>query len=331
MIYFRAMKGPSKNVTVIFILVVLIMIGIIAFSARKQYKENIYYSEDYPATLSAEQTNNIEELDSDGDGLFDWEEILRKTDPTNPDSDGDGTIDGTEVKEGRDPAVAGPDDAISTPDLEQLDPNNIPDIYEHYTDGTISAQLANNFYRNYFEYGGAANYATELEPALIATLIDGVDDITDLENKYSALELQTFFFNKEQVREYGNEFAEIQKSLLEQLGVLQNNSPESYLNSISTLYHNTSERLMDIEVPKSLSELHTEVANNFYKVGISISQINTEYQTDPIKSLFAIQNYNTALASQIEIYTTIANYFKDNDILFDEDEAGIFWSNILLI
>lgn len=44
-------------------------------------------------------------LDSDGDGLKDWEEQIYGTDPHNPDSDGDGTNDGDEIAQGRDPLV----------------------------------------------------------------------------------------------------------------------------------------------------------------------------------------------------------------------------------
>jgi hypothetical protein len=37
---------------------------------------------------------NDASLDSDGDGLTNWEEYLRGTDPLNPDTDGDGILDG---------------------------------------------------------------------------------------------------------------------------------------------------------------------------------------------------------------------------------------------
>jgi outer membrane protein OmpA-like peptidoglycan-associated protein len=41
-------------------------------------------------------------VDSDGDGLSDWDEVKSyRTDPTNPDSDGDGIIDGEEVSKYR--------------------------------------------------------------------------------------------------------------------------------------------------------------------------------------------------------------------------------------
>ena len=45
----------------------------------------------------------IEEADSDGDGLTDWEEGILGTDPYSPDTDRDGIPDGIEITNGSDP------------------------------------------------------------------------------------------------------------------------------------------------------------------------------------------------------------------------------------
>lgn len=67
-------------------------------------------------TDKGEKVSRIEvdasQIDSDRDGLKDWEEMLRGTNPQNPDSDGDGTSDGEEVAKGRNPLLAGPNDFI---------------------------------------------------------------------------------------------------------------------------------------------------------------------------------------------------------------------------
>ena len=46
-------------------------------------------------------------IDTDGDGLKNWEEALWHTDPNKSDTDGDGVPDGQEVKESRDPLAKG--------------------------------------------------------------------------------------------------------------------------------------------------------------------------------------------------------------------------------
>lgn len=47
------------------------------------------------------------DLDSDNDGLKNFEEYLYNTDPNNPDTDGDGYLDGNEVEHGYDPTIPG--------------------------------------------------------------------------------------------------------------------------------------------------------------------------------------------------------------------------------
>ncbi len=49
-------------------------------------------------------------LDSDNDGLKDWEETVYGTDPNKPDTDGDGTKDGDEIAQKRNPKKPGPED-----------------------------------------------------------------------------------------------------------------------------------------------------------------------------------------------------------------------------
>lgn len=72
--------------------------------------------------LDADGLLNIEEdelgtdknnPDSDGDGLFDREEVkIYLTNPLNPDSDGDGVSDGQEVRQGKDPNDPSPEASL---------------------------------------------------------------------------------------------------------------------------------------------------------------------------------------------------------------------------
>jgi len=91
---------PSKKFSLI-LLSIIVALGIIyGFSLFKK-----------PKTISLSNTKTENQasapaflnLDSDNDGLKDWEEALWKTDPQKADSDGDGTVDGEEVRLDRDP------------------------------------------------------------------------------------------------------------------------------------------------------------------------------------------------------------------------------------
>ncbi|MHB1316596.1 MAG: hypothetical protein ACYCZW_01930 [Minisyncoccota bacterium] len=81
-------------------------------------------------------------VDTDGDGLHDWEETLIGTDPKNPDTDGDGTSDGDEIKQNRDPRKTGPDDKNIIQNITQ----NKTDIY---TENTLTEQVSKDFFNRY--------------------------------------------------------------------------------------------------------------------------------------------------------------------------------------
>ena len=78
------------------------------------------------------------DLDRDGDGLGDIDEIQWQTDPLNPDTDGDGIQDGDEVNQGTDPQSSDSDrDGLN--DLDEFmygtDPNNPDTDGDGLTDG----------------------------------------------------------------------------------------------------------------------------------------------------------------------------------------------------
>lgn len=90
-----------------------------------------------PATPAASPAASPvpQDIDSDGDGLVNADEIAIGTDPDNPDTDGDGLTDGEEVELGTDPLVADTDeDGINDGDEVNVygtDPLNVD------TDGDI--------------------------------------------------------------------------------------------------------------------------------------------------------------------------------------------------
>jgi hypothetical protein len=101
-----------------------------------------------PASVDIEPPTYVQPFlsDTDGDGLYDTEEIARGTDPNNPDTDGDLLIDGAEVSIfGSDPTLGDTDGDLVSDSIEValgLDPteftahgedtdnDGIPDDYE---------------------------------------------------------------------------------------------------------------------------------------------------------------------------------------------------------
>lgn len=323
------MQRPSNTTTTFFLIVVLIVAGIIIFSARDSQKDkaNLETLTASPTILTLQRNTESSTIDTDGDGLADWEETLRFSDPKNPDTDGDGTLDGAEVAEGRDPTVAGPNDTLEEVFQNKLD--EFGPIYENYVQGSLTDQFATNFIQNYLQHNEDALYESDIEPQLINKLVTDVDNLTELPVVYSTADLETFPFDRELIHDYGNNFAIVQEKLINRLITLQNNtSPEIYLNNLSIIYIDTAEELSNVAVPYSLVELHMGVLNNFARVSKVFSTISKNDKIDPIRSLFAIKDYNESVVLQEEIYTIIKKYFDDNGIIFTTEETGNFWNNI---
>ena len=90
---------PSKKIQITILILIVLLCGFLAFfffdNERNETDENTFV--DVAAVTSDE--DNINTLDSDGDGAYDWqEELWPELDPNNPDSDGDGVLDGQYIR-----------------------------------------------------------------------------------------------------------------------------------------------------------------------------------------------------------------------------------------
>jgi len=111
---------PSKKFLIslgIAVLIVLVAI-LINYSGEKSYKAENNLS---PVTSLSSALADANNIDTDGDGLPDWQEVLYGTDPKKADTDGDGTNDGDEIKAGRDPLKANTAPTGQTPN-DYIDP-----------------------------------------------------------------------------------------------------------------------------------------------------------------------------------------------------------------
>ncbi len=152
---------PSNKLIIPFFLIGLSVLAVY-FSSARGGPTKIYDKQTASLQVQKEAVENPN-LDSDNDGLPDWQEILWKTDPRNPDTDGDKTTDGEEIKQKRNPLVKGPDDGIletmfggdNQNNSDSQMPNNFTEVIgqqflgqyllnEQASGGQISPEDANN-------------------------------------------------------------------------------------------------------------------------------------------------------------------------------------------
>ena len=93
---------PSRNFVIALVIAVLIILTVLLF----KYINNKNDNNTIITTSTSTSEKWVDNIDSDGDGLPDWQETLYGTDKNNADTDGDGTNDGQEIKDGRDPLKA---------------------------------------------------------------------------------------------------------------------------------------------------------------------------------------------------------------------------------
>jgi len=119
--------------------------------------------------------SGVIEIDTDEDGLKDWEETLWHSDPNKADTDNDGTKDGEEVLANRDPVKKGPNDQIiSKVTLTDNTDSNTSSAFKYEFDKSLGKNmtetLADNLTVNYlnakakgsFDSATAKSIATKL-------------------------------------------------------------------------------------------------------------------------------------------------------------------------
>ena len=106
------MKFILRKKIILIIGIILILIGAgIAFSKKGKVE----------VSLKEKENNSLpQNVDSDNDGLFDWQEVFYGTDPKNPDTDQDGILDGEEIKEKRNPLKKGDDSLVQSFDTSTV-------------------------------------------------------------------------------------------------------------------------------------------------------------------------------------------------------------------
>lgn len=311
---------PSKKIQALIIIVVGIFLAYLVstLNAGSWFaKETIQ-----PSTLALEAAvvSSVDaDLDTDRDGLKDWQETLWGTDKSNADSDADGAKDGDEIESGRDPKIAGPEDSleatrgISSESVTSFgasisaDPNN------------ISTSVSRDLFAKFMSLQSEGEITEEAQAELIADVISDIDP-GSIPPRYSIADVRIADTSKDSLRSYGNQVAVV----LDSLG--KNVTPQSSNDAALATYEEAVVKLKDIQVPATLGLTHLQVLNNF-NASYQMLILLAEYEKDPIKGLVALRSLQTNAAAGVELFKTIAIEFKNNDIIFSKTEAGYLWTN----
>ncbi len=156
---------------------------------------------------------------------------------------------------------------------------------------------------------------------------------------YTQEDLAVVASSPKTMKVYGNEFinavskhpaANISDTVIA-LGTAAEGADPSKLAALDTLqkeYRALAADLLLVPVPASLSPLHLKVVNNISLMADTYSNMKLVFK-DSLKGLAGLQLYQGLSDETARVFTSIAQQFAENGILFSKDEPGTAWGLFL--
>ena len=314
------MQLPSNKVGLVLIIVVLSVASTIFFT-KIGAPEKISDLQNVDLLVERKTDSTLKSGDADKDGLSDWEEELYSSDPNNSDTDADGTNDGEEIKLKRDPSIPGPNDPlITTKDLfdTTLDMSG-------FATGTVTDTLSIKLFTEYLNLKKEDQFTDEKQAELVANLAKETASTVQNQKHFVESDLNIISSSKETVKKYGDVFAEISVRYLIKMDSYKNLPESQYMPKIMQAYIDQANELAQIDVPDVAGDIHLEIINQTYAAG-ELLQMGLKEDTDPVQFTLAIAKYQASLEGDTGLYTTLAQYFVNNGIIFDSTTSINFWN-----
>lgn len=295
---------PSKKF-VKFIGAAVILGAVIWVGSRLLAREVNFKRADDALSLKDSKEDNFYTRDSDGDGIYDWEEGLWGTDPENKDSDGDGVTDGDEIKA----------DKKQIQDKNNLDDSTIP------SDKNLNQTEI--FARQLFSAASLAKQSGGLTSGSLDSFSKAFGKSVSeakIADVYNSSQIKLTDMN---AAAYKKEIAEIFKPYLDS-GISADNAiyrlssgdiaAENDIEKLSELYHDISNKLILSPAPYTMAGAHLSLANNTAK--LSIAMINMKnLGEDPVLATVGFNQYETYISEIEKALKTIGDYFKAGGII----------------
>ncbi len=249
------------------------------------------------------QNSIINEVDTDGDGLKDWEELIWKTDPNNPK-----THEGYEN-----------DSAYVSAQLALM--KNNPSVYAGMGPIETTEDLSKQLFEEYLLLKQTGNLTPDDIARLTQRIRLNIESSTDI-SFYSADKLKTFpSSDKQKLQKYADELSNTinQYTTLYMQQVQNSNiTNTTVLNEIvglgADIYLRLSESIMKMEVPIELASTHTQYANDLRKSSVSLDGLLSQSK-DPLQSIVGLQKHTDAQNSRQGTANTISNFLIQNGIM----------------
>ena len=277
-------------------------------------------------------SDDVADIDTDHDGLKDWEEVLWETDPKNPDTDHDGTPDGEEVRLGRNPLVKGPNDSLKEVSKNISTASSAPIVL------TPTDIVARDFFSKYLEAKQTGkDIDAKTQEEIIASVISR-QDLVQSAKAYSKEQLTISTKNDEaSLRAYGNAMGLIFKNTAtwkeSEIDIMQealNKNDEKRLEALDTNingYQSILNQSLKVVVPSKAVDVHLRYINAYSKIVTALTAMKNTFK-DPVSALILLGKYPDAITELHQSFIDARSFFTRNNITFDlKTETGIFFAN----
>jgi len=328
----------GKSHLAILPIAIVFAIGILLFVSAYSKKDAL---STFTLWGSKETSIESQNIDTDNDGLRDWEENLYKTDPLNPDTDADGYLDGEEINSGHNPAVKGPNDKQVFYPLPLGDKYNITNKIFTDFDSVLKSYIEqkDEYVRNHPEIASPEEYLSQTDQSTLnemfkRAILYNEQDWIDKADK--VLEQMPEIFNIEisdndihisdnndidSIKTYTNELIAYFNSddfLLKErnLSLLKDSATKNEFTEIDILIQITDDkiaRLVDLSIPSSWKEIH----KNALKIIIITRNIYVSvrgFEIDPIKTVVAADKFQSILSLWDVLTADIVNLNKTQNL-----------------
>jgi len=319
------MKLPSKKIQALIIVIIALFISYFLYtlnfaSTASSWLKKIGDKPRYVASLDVVNYDGVayqSDIDTDNDGLKDWQEALWGTDKNDPDTDGDGTNDGNEITAGRDPATRGPDDSLEQ--TRGISASSVASFSASVSDdlNNVTSNLSKGLFAKFMAANGELTDTSQEN--LINSVISNIDPGT-IPPKYSISDISIVPNSPTSLKAYGNALASTLMNLQNQ--VANNKGNQEAL----ARYQSSIESLRSLQVPSSLGLNHLRILNNLNVAYQSMIMV-TAYENDPVKALLAMKTIDASAVDAQVLFRNIAIEIRNNGIIFNQSEAGNIWNN----
>ncbi len=259
------------------------------------------------ASTMSTQTNdtlasNQYATDTDGDGVFDWEEVLLGLDPQNPDTNGDGIPDGEEVAAARKVFEASGELTLDTASTTRTD-ILAREIFGAY----IQSKQLGTYDPEAFDFviAQATNeqFGADLTPEFtLNDLRTTTDTSTGRVNAYKRA-FQNAIIPITAIPEY---------ELTTYGRAIETNNPNEFekLGDAAEIYESIADALLAVTVPEDAARAHLSIVNSFSTFA-KVLRTMERVPEDPILSFVATRDFLEgedaikAAYGQIDIYFTL--------------------------